>query len=126
MMGASLSRMPRRQGIDVDGVASDLRDGFTPDQIYSRRGRRRGVYLTAIEEEARSQGELGEYEATDEVVLKLRDRRQLRWERIAARIFGDASRTTDAKALYDRAKGAGAAARSYTGRGRRFPEMTDD
>ena len=69
--------------------------------------------------------QLGEYAATDEVVLKLRDGRRLRWERIAARIFSDAGRTRDAKALYDRAKGDGAAARSYTGRGRRFPEMTD-
>lgn len=48
---------------------------------------------------------------------------RLRWERIAVRIFGDPNRRDEAKTLYDRARGSGASKRSYTGRGRRFPEM---
>jgi hypothetical protein len=79
----------------------------------------------AIEEEARLAGELSAFDATDESVRYLRDRRRLRWERIAARVFGEARRTSAAKALYDAAKGEGAARRSYTGRGRRFPGMDD-
>jgi hypothetical protein len=109
----------------VRAVIEDLRHGYTPDQIYSRQGRRRAIYLTAIEEEAANCGELNQFPPTAESVVKLRDRRRLRWERIAARVFGDAGRVADAKRLYDSAMGSGAAARSYTGRGRRFPKMTD-
>src|SRR6266699_2233535 len=56
-------------------------------------------------------------------VAALRDERQLRWERFAARVFGDARRVEEVRSHYDQAHGPGASARSYTGRGRRFPEM---
>lgn len=104
-------------------VRSDLEAGFTPEQVHSRRGRRRATYLLAIEEEARLQGELAAYAPTPEEVVTLRDVQRLRWERIAARVFGDARKTSQAKRLYDQAKGEGAASASYTGRGRRFPKM---
>ena len=40
------------------------------------------------------------------------------------RVFGDPRRRREAMDLYDEAKGEeGAAQRSYTGRGRRFPKM---
>ena len=44
----------------------------------------------------------------------------LRWERIAARA---GITPVDARELYDSVRGPGAAKRSYTGRGRRFPDM---
>lgn len=112
-------------GVDLELVRRDIREGLTPDQIHSRHGRRRRVYLAAIEEEARALGELGVYEPSDDSVLYLRDRMNLRWERVAARMYGDAGRTDAAKALYDQAKGPGSASRSYTGRGRRFSGMSD-
>ncbi len=76
-----------------------------------------------IEEEARLAGEFGAFDPTPQAVVMLRDQRELRWERIAARIYGDARRTDDVQALYDQELGEGASRRSYTGRGRRFPEM---
>ena len=111
--------------VDPGLVRAELRSGHTPDQVFARHGGRRAVYLMAIEEEARLAGELNAFDATDEAVRYLRDRRRLRWERIAARVFGEARETAAAKALYDEGKGAGAASRSYTGRGRRFPGMED-
>ena len=45
---------------------------------------------------------------------------QLRWERIAERA---GITQVEARQLYDRARGPGAASRSWTGRGRHFPEM---
>ena len=86
-------------------------------------GAKRAYWLTAIEEEARLDNELAAYPASPRSVAALRDERQLRWERIAARVFGDARRTDEVRSLYDEAHGPGAASRSYTGRGRRFPEM---
>jgi hypothetical protein len=104
-----------RQGIDA---------GLTPDQIFARNGRRRAVYLAAIIEEARQQGELEAFRPTPEKVELLRDKRGHRWERIAVRVFGDPRRTREAMDLYDQSKGnEGAAQESYTGRGRRFPKM---
>jgi hypothetical protein len=76
-----------------------------------------------LEEEARLSGELDAFDPTPETVVRLRDDRNLRWEAIAVRIFGAVRRIGDVKALYDELKGEGAHRRSYTGRGRRFPEM---
>lgn len=39
------------------------------------------------------------------------------------RVFGEARRVGEARSLCDQAHGTGASSRSYTGRGRRFPEM---
>jgi hypothetical protein len=105
-------------------VRDHLKAGLTPDQIYARTDRARATYLIAIEEEAALEGELGAFTPTPKTVTDLRDRRNLRWERIAARILSDAARTTDVKKRYDQARGPGAHRKSYTGRGRRFPEMT--
>jgi hypothetical protein len=80
-------------------------------------------WLMVIEEEARLENELASYPAIPGSVAALRDERQLRWERIAARVFGDAGRVEEVRSLYDQAHGPGASSRSYTGRGRRFPEM---
>jgi hypothetical protein len=54
--------------------------------------RRRSVYLAAIEEEARIEGEFNAFAPTPENVVTLRERRPLRWERIAVRILGDPRR----------------------------------
>ena len=86
-------------------------------------GDKRVYWLTAIEEEARLENELASYPDTPGSVAALRDERQLRWERIAARVFGDARRVEEVRNLYDQAHGTGASSRSYIGRGRRFPEM---
>jgi hypothetical protein len=81
-------------------------------------------YLAAIIEEARQQNEVGAFDATPANVEMLRDQQGYRWERIAVRVFGDPRRRREAMDLYDEAKGdEGAAQRSYTGRGRRFPKM---
>jgi hypothetical protein len=114
---------PTIEAADRQQVREQLRSGLTPDQISAAIGEKRGPWLTAIEEEARLDGELAAFPTNPESVTTLRDERQLRWERIAARIFGDARRVTDVRTLYDQANGPGASARSYTGRGRRFPQM---
>ncbi len=80
-------------------------------------------WLTAIEDEARIENELAAFPATSASVTALRDERQLRWERITARVFGDGRRVADVRSLYDQVHGQDAPSRSYTGRGRRFPEM---
>src|SRR5262249_52105928 len=108
---------------DREQVRQQLRSGLTPDQIYDAMGAKYVYWLTAIEEEARLENELAAPPATPESAAALRDERQLRWERVAARIFGDARRVADARGLYDQARGPGASSRSYTGRGRRFPGM---
>ena len=101
----------------------------TVDQVslvhcYAQNGRRRAVYLAAIIEEAREEDELAAFEPTPKNVDLLRDKHSHRWERIAVRVFGDPRRTREAMDLYDEAKGKeGAAQESYTGRGRRFPNM---
>jgi Protein of unknown function DUF262/Protein of unknown function (DUF1524) len=109
-----------------DAVRQHLEDGLTPDQIYHRElfGRRRLVWLIAIEEEARLAGNLGQTQPTPANVVDLRERENLRWERIAARVYGNPAITEKVKRLYDEARGPGAAKRSYTGPGRRFPEET--
>lgn len=104
-------------------VREQLRSGLTPGQVYHAMGAKRVHWLTALEEEARLEGELAAYPASPQTVAALRDERHLRWERIAARVFGDARRVQDVRSLYDKAHGVDASARSYTGRGRRFPEM---
>jgi hypothetical protein len=105
-------------------VREGIRAGLTPHQLWRDNQKSRAVYLAAIIEEARAQGELAAFEPTPANVEMLRDKHEHRWERIAARIFGDPRRRRDAMDLYDEAKGrAGAAQESYTGRGRRFPKM---
>jgi uncharacterized protein with ParB-like and HNH nuclease domain/alkylated DNA nucleotide flippase Atl1 len=111
--------------VSRDQIREQLQDGLTPDKVYEANGKRQAVWLAAIEEEARLEDELNAFPPTPESVAALRDERQLRWERIAARVFGDAGRVRDARALYDQARGEGASERSYTGRGRRFPEMDE-
>lgn len=85
-------------------IRNALRAGLTPDQIFARNGRRRGTYLAAIEEEARLEGEFDTFAPTPENVVRLRDRRQLRWERIAVRVLGDPRRMAAVRDLYDAAK----------------------
>jgi hypothetical protein len=100
-------------------VRQGIRDGLTPYEIERRGGTLAAIYL----EEARQQGELDAYEATAANVEMLR-KRNLRWERIAARVFGDPRKKQEAKDLYNEAKGReGAAQESYTGRGRRYSKM---
>jgi hypothetical protein len=115
-----------RPAHEVPQVPTVVRDGIRArlDQIYARNGKRRAVWLAAIVEEARVAGELAAFDPTTANVELLRDRHGHRWERIAARVFGDPRRTRQAMDLYDEAKGRdGAAQESYTGRGRRFPKM---
>ena len=105
-------------------VRGGIEAGLTPGQIWARSGKRHAIYLAAITEEARVAGELGTLAPTGENVQTLRDQLELRWERIAVRVFGDPRRTREAMNLYDEAKArAGAAQESYTGKGRRFPRM---
>ena len=121
-------RQPTRSdAVEVPEFVRDgIRAGLTPDQIYARNGKRRAIYLAAIPEEARQQGEAASLEPTPANVERLRDRHEHRWERIAVRVFGDPRRMQEAKDLYNEAKGReGAAQESYTGRGRRFPKMKD-
>jgi alkylated DNA nucleotide flippase Atl1 len=114
---------PTIEGADRQEVREQLRSGLTPDQIYAASGNSQKYWLTAIEEEARLEGQLAAFTVSAESVVTLRDEGHLRWERIAARVFGDARRTSDVRAIYDQARGPGASARSYTGRGRRFTQM---
>jgi len=104
-------------------VRASIRAGLTPDQVWKRNGRRRVIWYAALIEEARQQGEWSSFAPTPDAVALLRDKSGYRWERIAVRVFGDPRRTTEARGLYDTAKGIGAAKRSYTGRGRRFRGM---
>jgi hypothetical protein len=126
--GPMLQRPRRSRSYDSIEVPEFVRDGIraglTPDQIYTRNGKRRAIYLAGIIEEARVAGEVGKFDPTPENVALLRDRHGHRWERIAVRVFGDPRRTREAMDLYDEARGQkGAAQESYTGRGRRFPKM---
>jgi uncharacterized protein YfbU (UPF0304 family) len=109
---------------DRKQIGQQLRSGLTPDQVADQAmGAKAAYWMIAIEEEARLENELAAYPATPRSVAALRDERQLRWERIAARVFGNARRVKEVRSLYDEAHGPGASSRSYTGRGRRFPEM---
>ena len=109
--------------INRDAIREQLQQGLTFEEICSAAPDKRAVYLTAIEEEARLAGELNNVEPNAENAASLRDELHLRWERIAARLYGDARRVDDAKRLYDEGRGEGAAKRSYTGRGRHFRDM---
>lgn len=113
----------RSGGVDRNRIRDLLSAGLTPKQVKNRLGPSRSVWLAAIEEEAREEGELDAFPATPASVVQLRDGGTLRWEAIAARVYGDARKATGVRRLYDEAKGVGAARRSYTGRGRRFAEM---
>jgi uracil-DNA glycosylase len=104
-------------------IRSLLTDGVSVERIYDQLGRAKAIQIALWEEEARLAGELGAFPATPENAALLRDR-GLRWGRIAARLYGDARRELDAQALYEEARGEGAAAASYSGRGRRFPKMS--
>ena len=114
---------PTTDASDRERVREQLRSGHSTEQVYQAMGAKQAYWLTAIEEEARLENELAAYPASPQSVAALRDERQLRWERIAARVFGDARRTDEVRSLYDEAHGPGASSRSYTGRGRRFPDM---
>jgi hypothetical protein len=114
------SKGRRAAELNREAIRDSLQAGLTADQVGEGKW---SIFFVALEEEARLEGELAAFEPTPENVVDLRDRRQLRWERIAVRVFGDARRKDEARALYDAAKGAGAAKHSYTGRGRRFPDM---
>jgi hypothetical protein len=109
--------------LDREWIRDQLRAGSTPDQIARYGGNPHSLWLAAIEEEARLNNEHGTFPARPEAAVTLRDERQLRWERIAVRIYGDPRRTSEVRRLYDEAKGTGASRRSYTGQGRRFPSM---
>jgi alkylated DNA nucleotide flippase Atl1 len=100
-----------------------LTSGLTSHEVYESMGATRACWLAILEEETRLAGELAAYPATPAEVAALRDERQLRWERIAARVYGDARQVDAVRSLYDQAHGQGAATRSYTGRGRRYPKM---
>jgi len=106
-----------------DAIREQLEQGLTVGQICEAAADKRAAYLMAIEAEARLAGRLNNSQPNAENAASLRDERHLRWERIAARLYGDARRVDDAKRLYDEARGAGAAKRSYTGRGRHFSGM---
>jgi hypothetical protein len=106
-----------------EAIREQLGLGRTPAEIATPASDKRGTWLIALEEQARLAGELGAFEPTAENAVKLRDERQLRWERLAAALYGDASRVDDVRVLYEQANGPGSAKRSYTGRGRRFPDM---
>jgi hypothetical protein len=106
-----------------DEIRKQLQQGLSFEQICAAATNRRATWFMALEEEARLAGELNSFEPNAENAASLRDERRLRWERIAVRLYGDASRSEDARRLYDQAKGAGAATRSYTGRGRHFSGM---
>lgn len=105
-------------------IVEEIAAGRTPHEIWRAHGELNEVYQAALIEEARQQGELAAFEATPENVERLRDDDDHRWERIAVRVYGDPRRRREVMDLYDEAKGEqGAAQRSYTGRGRRFPRM---
>jgi hypothetical protein len=114
---------PTKDAVDREDVRERLRSGMAPQQIFEAMGEKRVHWLTVIEEEARLEGELAAFPPTPESLATLRDERRLRWERIAARIFGDANRVPDVRRLYDQLHEPDASSHSYTGRGRRFPEM---
>ena len=98
-----------------------LLEGRTVEQIGG--GTNYPLWHAAFVEEARLAGELIDGEPMPDDAVRLRDGQKLRWQAVAARLFGDARQTRQAQALYDQAKGSGAAKRSWTGRGRVFPEM---
>ena len=117
------SSEPAGDSADRKRARKLLTDGLTAIQVGAAMHAGRAKWLIIIEEEARLANELAAYPATPAEVAALRDGNQHRWERIAARVYGDARRVTEVRRLYDQARGPGASTRSYTGRGRRFPGM---
>jgi len=109
-------------GVDRERIRDQLQQGIGPDQIAQGD---RATHHAVLEEDAKLSGEFNAFEPTPENVVFLRDTQNLRWEAIAVRTFGAVRRIGDLKALYDELKGEGAHRRSYTGRGRRYPEMND-
>jgi hypothetical protein len=111
------------QRTDRASIRRHLRAGLTPDSIQARiesRAQSHEVFFTALEEEAKLDGTFRSILPTPANVARLRDL-NLRWERIAIRVFGEPRWVVAAKALYDQARGRRASRRTYTGRGRRFP-----
>jgi hypothetical protein len=72
------------------------------------------LWRAAFVEEAQLKGELIQGEPTAADAVRLKDDGRLRWEAVAARLFGDASprRVKEAQALYEKARGPGSAKRS--------------
>jgi hypothetical protein len=89
--------------VDRDEIRGQLRSGRTPEQVG---GGDRTTHRIALEEDARLAGELGAFPPTPESAVHLRDERLLRWEAIAARIYGQAGRIASVQRLYDELKGA--------------------
>lgn len=108
-----------------EAIRELLRSGLDTSETSNRLGGGRNLWLDVLEEEAKLTGEMLTRVPTPEDAVSLRDGRNLRWERIAARLYGNSRRTADVKRLYDQAKGEGAAKRSYTGKGRLFPDMEE-
>jgi hypothetical protein len=106
-----------------ESIRELLRSGLTSSETSDRLGGGRSLWLIVLEEEAKLANEIWTRPPSPSDAVALRDDRGMRWERIAARLYGNARRVGDAQHLYDQAKGEGAAKRSYTGKGRVFPEM---
>lgn len=106
-----------------EAIRELLRKGFDTSETSNRLGGGRNLWLDVLDEEARFTGEVLDRAPTPADAVALRDVRNLRWEKVAARLYGDSRRVGAAKRLYDQAKGEGAAKRSFTGRGRLFPDM---
>ena len=106
-----------------EAIRELLSSGLNTSETSDRLGGGRDLWLDVLEEAARLAGEILTGAPTPADAVHLRDERSMRWERIAARLYGNSRRTDDAKQLYDQAKGEGAAKRSYTGKGRLFPDM---
>lgn len=100
-----------------------LRGGMTTSETSDHLGGGRNLWLDVLEEDARVSGEILDRVPVPADAVALRDARNMRWEKIAARLYGSSRRVDEVKRLYDQAKGEGAAKRSFTGRGRLFPEM---
>jgi hypothetical protein len=100
-------------------AVQDLYDQAKGEGASRRRwGAKRAASYAEVEEEARAAGEFAAFEPTLNNVVMLRDKRNLRWERVAVRVFGEPRRVADVRRLYDEAKGEGASTRSYVRRGR--------
>lgn len=106
-----------------DRIRELLRSGLTTSETSDRLGGGRDLWLIVLEEEARLANEVLTRAPSPGDAVALRDGQNMRWERVAARLYGDPRRVGAAQRLYDQAKGEGAAKRSYTGKGRMFPEM---
>jgi hypothetical protein len=91
--------------VDRERIREQLGQGLGSHEIAHGD---RETFFAVLEEEARLAGELGAFEATPANVVMLRDERTLRWEAIAARVFGGVRRVGEVKALYDELKGQGA------------------